>query len=77
VKLFKSTLSHKFDKLQTIKGTYALDRMSWSIKSVCNPGWKDVLKVEYNDPHKMASKLRGFPVTVQTNTVGHLWEANI
>ena len=23
-------------------------------------GWKDVLKVEYNDLHKYASKLRGF-----------------
>ena len=36
-------------------------------------GWKDVLKVhvEYNDPHKFASKLRGFPFTLLTNTVGH------
>ena len=38
-------------------------------------GWKDVLKVEYNDPHKFASKLRGFPFTGRTNTVGHLWES--
>ena len=40
-------------------------------------GWKDVLKVEHNDPHKFASKLRGFPFTVRTNTVGHLWESKI
>ena len=25
--------------------------------------WKDVLKVEYNDQHKYALKLRGFPFT--------------
>ena len=24
-------------------------------------GWKDVLKVEYNDPHKYALKWRGLP----------------
>ena len=40
-------------------------------------GWKDVVKVEYNDPHKFASKLSGFLFTVQTNTVGHLWESKI
>ena len=34
----------------------ALDWTSWSIKSV--------LKEEYIDPHKFASKLRGFPFTV-------------
>ena len=45
-----------------------------SINSVCNRllwnahGWKDVLKVEYNDPHKFASKLRGFYFTVRTNS---------
>ena len=44
--------------------------------SVCNrffyaSGWKDVFKVEYNDPHKFAPKLRGFPFTVRTNTLGH------
>ena len=38
-------------------------------------GWKDVLKVEYNGPHTFASKLRGFPFTVQTNTVSYLWES--
>ena len=37
-------------------------------------GWQDILKVEYNDPHKFASKLPGFLFTVQTNTVGHLWD---
>ncbi len=26
-------------------------------------GWKDVLKVEYNDAHKHASKLCGSPFT--------------
>ena len=39
-------------------------------------GWKDVLKVEYNDPHKFASKLGGFPFTLRTNTVGHLYMAD-
>ena len=38
-------------------------------------GLKDVVKVEYNDPHKHASKLHGFPFTLSTNTVGHLWES--
>ena len=62
-----------------LKEHVALDRTSWSTKSVCNRllwnayGWKDVLKVEYTDPHKFASKLRGFPFTVRTNTVGHKW----
>ena len=66
-----------------LKEHVALDRTSWSIKSVCNSflqnaytcSWKDVLKVEYNYPHKFASKSRGFPFTVLTNTVGHLWES--
>ena len=40
-------------------------------------GWKDVVKVKYNDPHKFAFKLRGFPFAVRTNTVGHLWESKI
>ena len=26
--------------------------------------WEDVLQVEYNDPHKFASKLRGFHFTL-------------
>ena len=39
-------------------------------------GWKDDLTVETNDPHKYALKLRGFPLTSLTNTVGHLWESN-
>ena len=63
-----------------LKEHVALDRTNWSIKSVCQPfvyGWKDVLKVEYNDPDKFASKLRGFPFTLQTHTVGYLWESNI
>ena len=34
---------------------------------------KNVLKVEYNDLHKYASKLRGFPFTLRTKTVGILW----
>ena len=34
-----------------------------------------LFKVEYNDPHKYHSKLRGFPFTSSTNTVGHLWES--
>ena len=38
-------------------------------------GWKDVLKVEYNDPHKHASKLHAFPFALQTNTVGHFMES--
>ena len=58
--------------------------MTWSVELVFKKrsgtvfgqnayGWIDVLKVEYNDPHKIkfASKLRGFPFTVRTNTVGH------
>ena len=32
-------------------------------------GWKDVLKVEYNDPHTFATKLGGFPFTLRTNKV--------
>ena len=40
-------------------------------------GWKDVLKVEYNDPHKFASKLRGFPFTERTNTIGHMGVNNL
>ena len=53
-------------------------------------GKKDVAKVEYNDPHKHASKLHGFPFSRRLtqsaiygiqifdsdNTVGHLWESN-
>ena len=67
-----------------LKEHVALDRSKWSLKSLCNRllqnayGQKDVLKVEYNDPHKFASKLHGFPFTLRTkNTVGHLWESNI
>ena len=37
---------------------------------------KDVLKVEYNDPHKYHSNWHGFPFTSQTITVGHLWMAD-
>ena len=33
------------------------------------------MKVEYNDVHKYALKLRGFPFTLQTNTVSHLWDS--
>ena len=61
-----------------LKEHVALDRTTRSIRSICNNrllknayGWKDVLKVEYNDPHKFASKLPGFPFTLRTNTVGH------
>ena len=49
-----------------LKEHIALDRTSWSMKSVWNRllwnayGYKDVLKVEYNDPHKYHSKLHGF-----------------
>ena len=43
-------------RLMTLKEHVALD---WTILNAY--GWKDVLKVEYNDPHKFASKLRGFP----------------
>ena len=32
---------------------------------------KEAVKVEYNDPHKHASKLHGFPFTSSTNKVGH------
>ena len=32
---------------------------------------RDDVKVKYNDPHKYASKLRGFLFTSSTNTVGH------
>ena len=39
-------------------------------------GWKDVLKVENNNPHKYASKLRGFPFTLQTNTICHFVESD-
>ena len=46
-----------------LKEHVALDRTSWSIESVCNRlfkkkkrkkkhgGWRDVLKLEYNDQH--------------------------
>ena len=36
---------------------------------------KDILKVEYNDPHKYHSKLHGFPSTSSNITSGHLWES--
>ena len=68
--------------IKILKEHVALDRTSWSVKSVCNRffikciyGWKDVLKVEYNDPHKHASKLHAFPFALQTNTVGHFMES--
>ena len=38
----------------------------------CYYGWTDILKVEYNEPHKHAWKLHGFPFTSSTHTVGHL-----
>ena len=31
-------------------------------------GWKDILKVEYNDPHKFASELSGFTFALRTNS---------
>ena len=40
-------------------------------------GWKDVLKVENNDPHKFASKLLGFLFALRTNAAGHFWESKI
>ena len=58
-------------KMHSLKEHVALDQSSWSLKSICNR------LVEYNDPHKFASKLRGFPITLRTNTVGHLWESKI
>ena len=64
-----------------LKGTHCLGSDELVYKkafiTVCykmHIGWKDNLKVEYNDPHKFAAKLRGFPFTVQTYTVGHLWK---
>ena len=65
----KDGLFH-FILINSLKEPVALDRTSWSIKSLCNCllqnayDWKDVLKVEYNDPHKFASKLHGFPFTL-------------
>ena len=67
--------SLSFSKL---KGHVALEWASWSIKAFNEPcirkafvticykmhGQKDVLKVEYNDPHKYASKLYRFPFTL-------------
>ena len=50
-----------------LKEHVALDRSSWSFKSVCNRFvikciWLErCLKREYNDSHTFASKLRGFP----------------
>ena len=32
-------------------------------------------RCDYNDPHKHASKLHGFPFTSRTNTVGHFVES--
>ena len=43
----------------------------WSISSASNLLFKDVLKVEHNNPHKFASKLRGFHFIARTNTFGH------
>ena len=66
-----------------LKEHLALDRTSWSTKSICNRllwnahGWKHVLKVEYIDPHKFALKLRCFSLNVRTNTVGQLSESKI
>ena len=69
-------------RIELLKEHVALDQSSWSLKSCCNRllqnayGQKDVVKVEYNDPHKHASNTLGFPFTSSTNTVGHLWESN-
>ena len=63
-----------------LKEHVALDRSSWSLKNVCykmHMVRKMGLKVEYNDPQKIASKLRGFPFTLRTYTVGHLLESKI
>ena len=65
---------------KTLKERVALDRTSWSIETVFYKKHmveKNVLKVEYNDPHKLSSKLRGFLFTVRTNTAGNLWESKI
>ena len=47
-----------------LKKHFAMDRSSLSLKSVCYRlnalGSKDVLKVEYSDPRKHASKLHDF-----------------
>ncbi len=55
------------------KGTRYLDRAIWAKQKRLlyelkwnEYGWKDVLKVEYNDPHKYASKLCGFPFSLWT-----------
>ena len=61
-----------------LKERVALDRPSWSLKSVynrllLNAYKKDISKVQYNDPRKYHSKLHGFPFTLSTITVCHLW----
>ena len=64
-----------------LKGHVALDRSSWSMKIIWNHLvviciWlKRCLTVEYNDPHKHDSKLRGFPFTLRTDTVGRFMES--
>ena len=71
-----------------IKGTRRLGSVELVLKSILKTvcykmhifyGKKDVLKVEYIDPHKHASKLRGFLCTSSTKTLalGHLWESNL
>ena len=53
------------EQLDFLKEHVALGRTSWYIK------------VDYNHPHKFASKLRGFPFALLNNTVGHLWDTKI
>ena len=56
-----------------LKEHVALDRFSWSLKSLCDCSVfvtkcilleRYFLKVEYNDPHKFALSLRCFPFTL-------------
>ena len=54
-----------------------MDWASWSMKSIWNlykmHGWKDVLRVDYNDPHNNAMKLHGDPKRCELTRHAILW----
>ena len=61
-----------------LKEHLAMDRSSWSLKSVWSVlkcKWLDNLKVELNYSHRHASILHGFPYTSWRNMVGHFVES--
>ena len=54
--------------LSDLKGHVALDRASWSKKSIWNRLSWNAYGLKYNDPQKYVSKLHGFRFTLRTIT---------